>query len=151
MKMTVKTSLGLVLLLVIAAAMSSIAGRDSGRKPGSGDLKGLIPWRSDLNSARGEAIAANKPLFIEFVASWCPDCHAMAGQTWTQPAVAVAMRAYVPVLVDMDAHPDWARQYNVVSIPSLFVVDPKSAKMIQESRDHVLSPDQLLAWLKPSN
>ncbi len=151
MKTTVKTSLGLVLLFVIVAAMGSIARRDSRVDSSNGDLRGLIPWRSDLKSARQEALAADKPLFVEFAASWCPDCHAMAAQTWTQPSVAAAMRAYVPVLIDADAHPDLSQQFNVTSIPSLFVIDPRSAKITRQSRDRVFSPGELLAWLNQAN
>lgn len=151
MKPTVKTSLGLVLLFVIVAATGFITRRDSRADSSNQDLKGLIPWRSDLKSARQEALAADKPLFVEFAASWCPDCHAMAAQTWTQPSVAAAMQAYVPVLIDPDAHPDLSQQFNVTSIPSLFVIDPRSAKITRESRDRVLDPDALLAWLKRTN
>ncbi|HEX4056446.1 MAG TPA: thioredoxin family protein [Tepidisphaeraceae bacterium] len=151
MKTTVKTSLGLVLLFVIVAAMGSITRRDSRPTSSNQSLRGLIPWRNDLTSARQEALAAHKPLFVEFAADWCPDCHAMAAQTWTQPSVAAAMQAYVPVLIDPDAHPDLSQQFNVVSIPSIFVIDPQSAKITRESRDHVFSPEELLAWLNPAN
>jgi thiol:disulfide interchange protein len=150
MKMSVKSSLGAVLLLVIVAAMGSISYHQDRRASTGGDLKGLIPWRSDMDSARHEAVVADKPLFVEFVASWCPDCHAMAEQTWTQPSIAAEMKAYVPVLIDVDAQPELAKQYNVVAIPSLFVIDPKDGTVTRVVRDRVLSPDELLAWLKQS-
>jgi len=148
MKMAVKSSLGLILLTVIVAAMGSITYHEDRQSSSGEDLKGLIPWRSDMDSARRDAVTANKPLLIEFVASWCPDCHEMARQSWTQPKIATAMQAYVPVLIDMDANQDLARQYNVESIPSLFVVDPKNGTITREIRDRVLSPEELLAWLK---
>ncbi|MGD0463298.1 MAG: thioredoxin family protein [Tepidisphaeraceae bacterium] len=148
MKTTVKTSLCLVLLVVIVAAMGSITHRQGGQESTGQDLKGLIPWRGDMDSARRDAIAANKPLLVEFMASWCPDCQEMARQTWTQPPIAAAMRTFVPVLIDVDAQPELTRQYNIAAIPSLFVVDPKSGTITREIRDRVLSPEELLAWLK---
>ncbi|MGD0542226.1 MAG: thioredoxin family protein [Tepidisphaeraceae bacterium] len=148
MKPTIKTSLGLVLLLVIAAAMGSLTYPQGGQESSGQDLKGLIPWRSDMDSARRDAIAAKKPLLVEFVASWCPDCHEMARQSWTQTSIASAVRAFVPVLIDVDAQPELTRQYNVAAIPSLFVVDPKTGTITREVRDRVLSPEELLAWLK---
>jgi thiol:disulfide interchange protein len=151
MKMGLKISLGIALLLVIVTALGAITRRENRREERrealGQNLNGLIPWRSDLDSATKDAAAANKPLMVEFVASWCPDCHEMAKETWTQPSIAEAMKAYMPVLIDVDARPELARQYHVVAIPSLFILDPKSGKVVREVRDRVLSPDQLLAWL----
>jgi thiol:disulfide interchange protein len=148
MKMSVKTSLGLVLLVAIVAAMASITHSEDRRESTGQDLKGLIPWRSDMDSASRDAIAAKKPLLVEFVASWCPDCHELARECWTQPAFATAMKAYIPVLIDVDAQPDVTKQYGVVAIPRLFVIDPKSGTTLRDTHDRLLTPDELLAWLK---
>src|ERR1700722_16641423 len=151
MKMTAKTSLGLVLLITIVAAMGSITHSQDEKESTGQNLKGQIPWRSDLDSARHEATAANKPVLVEFVASWCPDCHDMARECWSEPPIVTAMKGYVPVLIDVDAQPNIAKQFNVVAIPSLFVIDGKTGSITRDVRDRVLSPDDLLAWLKQSN
>jgi thiol:disulfide interchange protein len=148
MKMPLKASLSLILLVVIVGAMGSITYHEDRQSSSGQDLKGLIPWRSDMDSARREAVAANKPLFVEFVASWCPYCHDMAHQCWTRSDIATAMQAYVPVLADMDANRELAMQYNVEAIPAIFIVDPKSGAITREVRERVLSPDEMLAWLK---
>lgn len=120
MKMPLKASLGLILLVVIVGAMGSITDHEDRQSSSSQDLKGLIRWRSDMNSACREAVAANKPLFVEFVASWCPYCHDMAHQCWTRSDIATAMQAYVPVLVDMDANRELAMQYKCRGNPGCF-------------------------------
>jgi thiol-disulfide isomerase/thioredoxin len=148
MKMSAKTALGLVVLIAIVAAMGSITHREDRRESTGQDLKGLIPWRSDIDSARRDAIAANKPLLIEFVASWCPDCHELAEECWTQPSFADAMKGYIPVLIDVDAQPDVAKQYGVEAIPRFFVIDAKSGNTIRDTHNQLLPPDELLAWLK---
>jgi thiol:disulfide interchange protein len=148
MKMSVKSSLGVVVLAVLVAVMASISHSEDRRQSTGQSLKGLIQWRSDMDAARSEAIAAKKPLLIEFVASWCPDCHELANECWTKPAFADAMQAYIPVLIDVDAQPNVAKQYGVVAIPRFFVIDPKSGTTLRDTHDQLLTSDELLAWIK---
>jgi thiol:disulfide interchange protein len=148
MKKHPQTWLWLVLLCAALAVTAAVARRAGRQRSSTADLKGIIPWGTDWKSAGQEAIASHKPLLVEFVADWCPDCHVMAAQTWTQPPVAAALQAYVPVLIDIDAHPDLSHQFNIVSIPSILVIDPVSGKVLLDRRDHIFSPDELLAWLK---
>ena len=149
--MNIKTHrfLGVFLIAVVTAAMGSVVYRNS-RPTGSdqSDAKQLIPWRTDLDAARQEAIAAKKPLFIEFSAGWCPDCQQMRSQTWTQANVAQAMNAFIPVQIDFDSHPDLVKQFGASSIPAIYIVDPGTETIIKQSRGDVLSPDELLAWVK---
>jgi len=148
MKTPLRTWLGLALIMAVASLTSAIARRDSRPAVQPHDVKGLIPWRSDLNSARQEAQAAHKLVLVEIASGWCPDCQAMADQTWSQPLIAVSLAAYVPVMIDPDVHSDLAQRFSVVSIPTLLLIDPSSGKVLRDSRDRVLSPDELQSWLK---
>lgn len=127
-----------VLVLIVAAA--GIASHL--REP-----KNLVPWRSDLAAARTEAVAQNKPLLLDFSASWCPDCRHMQATTWSDRSVADALVKYVPVSIDVDAHPDLAGQYQVNSIPAMFVVDPRTGSIIKQNRIGAIPPAQFLQWL----
>ena len=149
--MNIKTSrfLGVMVIALVAAAMGSVVYHNSQPAGGSpNDGKDLIPWRTDLDSARQEAIAAKKPLFIEISANWCPDCQEMRSQTWTKANVAQAMNAFIPVQIDYDAHPDLVKQFDAKAIPAIYIVDPESEKIVKQSRGEALSPDELLAWVK---
>jgi thioredoxin 1 len=69
-------------------------------------------------SALQRALAASKtPVIVEFHASWCGACQALA------PELAMLQREYssqVRILtVDVDTAPELARQYGVSSIPHL--------------------------------
>lgn len=112
--------------------------------------KNLVPWRSDYAAARSEAAAQNKPLFLDFGASWCPDCQQMASMTWSNRSVADALAAYVPVSIDVDAHPAVAQQYQIKAIPAVFVVDPKSGGILKQWREGAMPPAQFLRWLDGS-
>jgi thiol:disulfide interchange protein len=133
---------GLFVLLLIVAAGGIVSHLHQ--------RKNLVPWRSNLAEARSEAVAANKPLFLDFSANWCPDCQELAATTWSSPSVADALGAYVPVSIDVDAHPDLAGQYDVKAIPALFVVDPKNGEVLKQRREGVRSPGDLLHWLGES-
>jgi thiol-disulfide isomerase/thioredoxin len=134
---------GLFVLLLIVAAGGVVSHL---HQP-----KNLVPWRSDLVAARNEAMSENKPLFLDFGASWCPDCQALAATTWSNRAVADALGAYIPVSIDVDAHPDLAGQFDVKAIPALFVVDPKTGAILKLRREGVRSPSDLLRWLGESS
>jgi thioredoxin-like negative regulator of GroEL len=105
-----------------------------------------LPWRKDLNAAKQEAAAANKPLLVYFTATWCGPCQAMARDVWPQPQVAAALQSVVPVKIDVDEHPDVAGSFNVNSIPRLQLVHPDGAP--GASREGLITADELAGFLQ---
>ena len=75
----------------------------------------------------------------------------MAKKCWGRLDIATAATDYVPVLVDIDEHPELGRQYEIATVPSLVVIDAKSQTIIRDGRDSIFSPEELLAWLKPNS
>ena len=87
-----------------------------------------IPWRTDYAAALAESKEANKPALLVFTASWCPPCKVMKHEVWPEPDVRDAIvKGYIPVLLDVDlpGSAPAAKQYQVSSIPSVFIVDEK--------------------------
>ncbi len=66
-----------------------------------------------------EVLRAPGPVLVDFHATWCGPCHALA-PTLDELAGDVAGRARV-VKLDVDEAPDLARQYGISSIPCLVV------------------------------
>ena len=83
----------------------------------------IIPWRASYPAALDEARSAHKPVFLYFTADWCGPCQSLKHTTWADKSVEAALRDYVPVKVDIDAHGDVATKYNVNSIPAYCVLD----------------------------
>ena len=73
--------------------------------------KEIIPWRSDLSAAKVEAASGNKPILAYFTASWCGPCEGMKRTTWADRDVEQALRAYVPVKIDIDQQRDIAVEF----------------------------------------
>jgi thioredoxin-like negative regulator of GroEL len=104
-----------------------------------------IPWRTDYASALRESRATGKPMLLDFTAEWCGPCQDMRRTTWSDPAVAHALRGYVPVQINLDAHPDLATQFGVSAIPHLVIVGNDGSVVSAEEGE--LSPEQFQQWL----
>jgi thiol:disulfide interchange protein len=107
---------------------------------------GIIPWRSDFESARQAAIDAHKPLFVDFRASWCGPCQEMDETTWSDQKVAAALGDYVPVSVDVDSDPAIAQRYQINNLPAVVIIDPATGN-IGRGLVGAANPREFLEWL----
>lgn len=81
-------------------------------------------WRTDFDAALAESARVGRPVFVDFQATWCPPCIAMAHDVWPDPEVGrLLTERYVPVSVDVDRHPAIADRYAVRGIPTILVLD----------------------------
>jgi len=127
-------------IVLLGAALVAIAGL--GRFMSGQDR---IPWRDDFAAAGRESVAVHKPVFAYFTAAWCEPCQSLRHTTWADAGVAKALSAYVPVKIDIDAHPDLAAHYAPDAIPTFVVL--KEDGSVVKSETGVLMPEEFLAWL----
>ena len=76
-----------------------------------------------------EVEGADVPVLVDFFATWCGPCKMLA-PTLDQVAAEVAGRAKV-VKVDIDASPDLAQRFGVMSVPTLAVF--KDGKLVNQA------------------
>lgn len=89
----------------------------------AGSLDPAIHWETKLDRARTAALAANKPLLIEFWAVWCENCREMDDSVYSNERIATGMAKVVPVRIDIDGQTDVARKYAVSGTPTLVLAD----------------------------
>lgn len=105
---------------------------------------GTVHWRTSLPDAVKEATAAHRPLFLDFSAAWCGPCQEMVRETYKDRDVAQTLNAdFVPVLIDIDEHPDLADRYDAGAIPTLVILTP-DGKSLQLHSVGFRSADTLL-------
>lgn len=74
----------------------------------------------DNNNFEKEVLQSNKPVFIDFWATWCGPCRMMAPVV---EELAQSMGDSVKVCkIDIDQNPELAEKYGVMSIPTFIVI-----------------------------
>jgi thiol-disulfide isomerase/thioredoxin/YHS domain-containing protein len=103
-----------LLLLVIAGwlANGSLAAGSS-----------KVTWQTDLKQAVHEAGRAQKPLLVEFTASWCGYCRKMKQTTFADERIARHVNGcFVPVSVDADQNGRLMRSVGVEALPTTVIL-----------------------------
>jgi thiol:disulfide interchange protein len=98
--------------------------------PDSGE--GLVRWHP-LERAAAASRQSGKPVLYDFTAAWCPPCHRLDADAWTDARIAATLNdAFLPARVvdrqreDGKNPPDieeLQHRYSVTALPTLVVAD----------------------------
>jgi thiol:disulfide interchange protein len=83
-----------------------------------------------LRDALDEAYAARQPVFVDFWADWCKNCHAMDSTTFKDPAVQKRLARYKVIKFDATNFKESPAneildRFGVVGLPTYIIMEPK--------------------------
>ncbi len=115
-----------------------------------------IKWETDEASARARAETEQKPVLIDFGASWCKACKELEHETFPDPRVRAEAARFVTITVDAtdDEDPkvnDLRKKYGLLGggLPVVILLDSKGKE--QSRFTEFVPPDRFAPALKAIN
>ena len=106
-----------------------------------------IPWRSDIESALGEAARENKLLLLHFWDDHCPPCRRLEKNVFPRKDVAAAIDAnFVAVKINVSDSPRLQQQYQIQSWPTDIILDANKQQLYRDISEQ--SPLKFIAVLE---
>ncbi|MEQ8769823.1 MAG: thioredoxin family protein [Phycisphaerales bacterium] len=138
--------LEMVVMVVALVALAGFIGWRTFRPPAP--TPGAFAGQTRLAAAIEQSNETGRPVIALATADWCPPCQALKRGALVDARVAslIDERA-IPVYVDVDKHPDEARQLGAASIPTTYVIRNGE---ITAKVTGALAPDDYLGWLERS-
>ena len=72
-----------------------------------------------FREALAQATREQKPLVLDFTATWCQPCQRMIRETFPDPKVAPLLEQCVLIKIDTDKYPALSQKFGVVGLPDI--------------------------------
>jgi len=95
-----------------------------------------LAWEHELEQARAKALREQRPLLVDFTATWCGACKELDKLTFSEPRVATEAGRFVAVKVDATNSDDpkveaAMEQFKVVGLPTVVVHDSTGQEAVR--------------------
>ena len=92
-----------------------------------------VTFLHDFKKAEALASKENKPLFIDFEATWCGPCKTMDQLVYTADVVVKAAQNVISVKVDGDKQPELKKQFRVGGYPTMILLTSQGEELKRTS------------------
>jgi thiol:disulfide interchange protein DsbD len=120
-------------------------------------LPAKVPWtkihtgenvQAFLDDQRTQAIAAGKPVMIDFWANWCVYCKKLDKLVWNVPAVVAESQRFVTIKIDAtiadDAEMEKIKaEFEVPGLPRIIFIDSRGEVLLGQSAGFMKADDML--------
>jgi len=114
-----------ILVVLVSLAVLPVAAAIAGEGEG---------WISDLEQAKKLAAESDKPIFIDFFATWCPPCKMLDSQTFSDEGVKKLLgEKFVTARIDVDKDKTTSGAYRVAAMPTLMVTDAEGSELTRHT------------------
>lgn len=112
----------------------------------------VVTSNSELQQALTQAEQQNKPVLLDYYASWCVACKEMDLRTFSDPAVAKLMDKYALIRIDVSKNSTeiqfLQQRYKVLAPPSIVFLDNKGTQLNNYNVTGFISSNQLISNLE---
>lgn len=108
-------------------------------------LHAQVKFKSNLNKGFEQAAKENKPIFVDFTASWCGPCKKMKREVFTDSNLGQILNDhFINIKVDEKYNRGYINKYNIKAYPTLMFID--SSGMALESYRGYRTSEQLISY-----
>jgi len=146
-----KRVVGIIALVV--AGWCALVGLDLEPRAGVGPVPGVAQADPFLHGDPGlfkEALAARKPIVLDFTAEWCGYCKVLDRTTFADPAVIAELKRFRALKIDYDTgrNAELVKRFDVPGPPLIVVLDSKGELVKKLGYDEAKDPGGFADFLK---
>ncbi len=86
-------------------------------------------WYTSLDEALEVAAATDRPILVDFFATWCGPCKMLDAQVFSTSSFKDFSKGFVLCRIDVDEQPDIAQKFNIEAMPTTIVLNSSGSEL----------------------
>jgi len=103
-------------------------------------------WNVNLQQELTQASETNRPILVNFHATWCGPCKMMDREVFSRAEVGEALANWIPVSIDVDEDPKTSDVFGIQSMPTLVILSPHGKELARH--EGTMSVQEFLRFIR---